>query len=330
MEALILAGGFGTRIRPLTYSRPKPLLPIANRTMIERVLDCMPKAVDTVLLPTNYLGEAVRAHFEEHPDPRLVFVDEPEPLGTGGAIKNCEDRLTGPFIVFNADIVSSIRLEDLVAFHRKHRATATISLFPVDEPWHYGVVRLGAQGRILEFVEKPPKGAEPSRLINSGHYFLDPSLLDRMPKGKFVSLEREVFTPLAAEGGAIFGFPFEGYWIDAGRPETYLEAHRLVLEVEGKARVVGDEVEGLRTSTFESYALGDRVHLHKGARIERSVLFADVEIGPKAVVQDSILGQGVEVEAGVHLEKCVVGDFAVIEADAHAIGKRIGMRPGDE
>jgi NDP-sugar pyrophosphorylase family protein len=330
MQALILAGGFGTRIRPLTYTRPKPLLPVANRAMVDRVLDSMPKDVDTVVIPINYLADLMRQHFEDHPDPRVVLVDEPEPLGTGGAIKNCEKHFDDRFFVYNADIVSSIDLDAMMKQHVQRKAEASISLWRVDEPWHFGVVQLNGNGRIQNFVEKPPKGQEPSDLINAGHYLLEPSVLDRIPSDTFVSLEKEAFTPMAKEGGGIFGYEFDGFWIDSGRPETYLEAHRLWLAHQKKPNVQGSGATGLKAAKFTGYAMGDDVTLGPASRIERSVLFNGVHVGTDCVIEDSVLGEGVEVEDGVHLSKCVVGDFATIEAKSKIQGKKIGMRPGDE
>lgn len=330
MEALILAGGKGTRIRPLTYTRPKPLLPILNRTLVERILDKMPKEVDTVLMPVNYLSELMVAHFEDHPDPRLEFIDEPQPLGTGGALKNCEKRFTGPFIVYNGDIVASIDLAQMLKFHQKNKAQASVSLFSVAEPWHFGVVKLKKDARIEQFVEKPPKGQEPSDLCNAGQYILDPSVLDEIPPDTFYSLEKESFEPMAKAGARLYGFRFEGHWIDCGRPQTYLEAHRLLLATEGRSSVVGAGVAGVKAARFSGYALGDGVSLGKDATVERSVVLPNATIGEKAVVRDSVLGEGVEIEDGAVLEGVVVGDYAIVQAGSRIRNQRIGMRPGDE
>ncbi|MBI2077776.1 MAG: NDP-sugar synthase [Euryarchaeota archaeon] len=330
MEAIVLAGGQGTRMRPLTYSRPKPLLPILNRPMVDWVLASLPKAVDTVVVPVNYLSELMQAHFEEHPDPRVVLVDEPTAMGTGGAIKRVEKHFSGPFFVYNADIVSSNDLEAMRRFHEARKAKATISLWHVEDPWHYGVVRFNGKARIEEFVEKPPPGKEPSNLINAGHYLLDLAILDKIPKNKFVSLEREVFTPMAKAEATLFGFEFKGYWIDCGRPESYLEAHRLALAAQGKPHVVGTEVRGLQDASFSSYALGDRVELGTGAVVERSVLLPDAHIGAKAVLRDCVIGEGAEIEAGARLDRVTVGDYAIVQGKVQIKDQRIGMRPGDE
>ncbi|HLE48309.1 MAG TPA: NDP-sugar synthase [Candidatus Thermoplasmatota archaeon] len=331
MEAIVLAGGLGTRLRPLTYSRPKPLLPIVNKPMVDWVLASLPPAVKKVVIPVNYLSELVEAHFDEHPDPRVELVDEPAPMGTGGAIKRVEKHFTGPFFVYNADIISSNDLDGMRKFHAARKAKATISLWRVEDPWHYGVVKFNGQARIEEFVEKPEPGKEPSNLINAGHYLLDLDVLDDIPKNKFVSLEREIFTPMAtAKGGRLFGYEFQGHWIDCGRPESYLEAHRLTLRAQGVARAEGEDVSGLKGARFESYAVGDRVELGAGAVVQRSVVLADARIGAHAVLRDCVIGEGADIEAGAQLDRVVVGDYAVVQGNVNIKDRRIGMRPGDE
>lgn len=326
MQAVVLAGGFGTRVRPLTYTRPKPLLPVANKPLLQHVLDAMPKAVDTVVVPVNYLREQIEAYFQENPDDRVVLVEESTPLGTGGAIKNCQKHLTEPFLVYNGDIVASI---DLTAFYdhmTKKGALAGVSLWPVDEPWHFGVVEQADDGRITRFVEKPPQGEQPSNLINAGHYYLDPSVLDRIEPGRKTSLESEVYEAMAANGEAIYGFPFEGYWVDCGRPKTVLEAHRVYLDAHGERRALGQDVEIDPKATVEGYALGDGCRVGPGARVVRSCLLPGVEVQEDALVEDSILGEGVVIEAGANLRNAVVGDFAVVETGARITDQRVGMK----
>lgn len=326
MEVVVLAGGFGTRVRPLTYTRPKPLLPVANKPLIQHVLDRLPDEVDRVVVPVNYLEEQIEAYFVEHPDDRVVLVSEETPLGTGGAIKNCEDHLTGPFLVYNGDIVASIDLTEFTRFMRSKEALAGVSLWPVDEPWHFGVVEQAEDGRITRFVEKPDQGKEPSNLINAGHYYLDPEILDRIPAGKKVSLEREVYESMAADGEAIYGQPFEGYWVDCGRPETVLEAHRVFLEAQGQKRVVADGVEVEDDASIEGYAVAEGCRIGAGSRIRRSCLLPGVDVGADATVEDCILGEGVVVEQGATLRNTVVGDFAVIERGSTIDDQRVGMK----
>ncbi len=326
MEVVVLAGGFGTRVRPLTYTRPKPLLPVANKPLLQHVLDRLPDQVDRVVIPVNYLREQIEAYFAAHPDDRVVLVPEDTPLGTGGAIKNCEEHLTGPFLVYNGDIVASIDLTAFTESMREKGAKAGVSLWPVDEPWHFGVVEREDDGRITRFVEKPPEGEQPSNLINAGHYYLDPEVLDRIPAGEKLSLEREVYEEMAQAGEAIYGYPFEGFWVDCGRPATVLEAHRVYLEAEGKTRVLGDGVEVAETATVEGYALGEGCHVGAKSRVARSCLLPAVDVGEGVTVEDSILGEGVVVEDGATLRKAVVGDFAVIAEGSTIEDQRVGMK----
>lgn len=329
MEAIVLAGGFGTRMRPLTYTRPKPLLPLLNRPLLRWILDRMPQSIDTILLPVNYLQEQVHAYFEEHPDPRVVLVEELNPLGTGGAIKNCEDHLTGAFLVVNGDIVSSVDLTQFFEAHRKSGRRATISLWPVPDPSQFGVVELRPDGDIARFVEKPKPGTAPSNLINAGHYALNLDVLDAIPPRKFVSLEREVFERWAPRDGALHGFRLAGYWIDCGRPESLLEAHAILLQQEGQSLIQDGSARVAASAQVQGYALAERVEVGPHARIERSILLPGVRVAKNAVVRDCILGEGVDVEDGATLEGTVVGDFAVIQAGSQIRGQRIGMRLED-
>lgn len=324
MEAIVLAGGEGTRLRPLTYARPKPLLPLANRALIDRVVEAIPDRFDTVIVPVHHHADLMRAHFAGHPDDRVVLVDEPAPLGSGGAIQNCASRITGPFLVVNADIASSVNLERLWRGHYSGGRLASISLWSVEDPTHFGVARLGLGERIVEFVEKPPRGAEASSLVNAGHYLLDPDVLDEIPRGRPSSLEREVFTKLASRNAAIYGHRFDGFWVDAGRPETYLEAHRALLGHENRRRALGEDVVGLESATFESYALGNGVRLGSGATVRRSVALPFAEIGARAEIVDSILGEGVRIGEAARLERCVVADRATVPAGARLEDQRIG------
>lgn len=316
-------------MRPLTYTRPKPLLPLLNQPLLQTIIDRLPKSVETICLPVNYLREQVEAYFEAHPDPRVVLVEERDPLGTGGAIKNCETHLTGPFLVYNGDCVASIDLDRFREAHERTGARATVSLWPVEEPWHFGVVELAPDGRISRFVEKPPRGQEPSNLINAGHYLLDPSILDEFVPRRPTSIEREVFERWARERQGIFGYRFEGYWIDCGRPELLLEAHETLLRQSGKSLVKGAGCQVASRASVTGYALGDGCTVAAGAQVDRCILFDGVRVGTNVVARDSILGEGVEVEDGAVLERSVVGDYGVIEAASEIRDQRIGLRPED-
>jgi len=191
MEAIILAGGFGTRLRPLTYTRAKALLPILNKPMVFYLISMLPKEVDKVILAVNYRKDQIEKYLKnndfgkeiivnDEPEPLGTggAVDEPEPLGTGGAVKFAEKHITGPFFVLNADIICSLNLDDMIDFHEKKNAVSTISLWPVKNVSEFGVVDIKDDGNVIGFVEKPKPEDAPSNLINAGAYFLEPEVLD--------------------------------------------------------------------------------------------------------------------------------------------------------
>lgn len=300
MDAILLAGGFGTRLRPLTYTRPKPLLPVAGRPMVEWVLDRLPPDVDRMLVTVNWQAEMLRDHFAAS-DRDLAFevVEETEPLGTGGAVKNCEDHgLSDRFFVLNADIVSSMDLAAQLRLHDERGGLGTIALKEVApaDVVHYGVAAMddGDPARIRGFVEKPPtpEGA-PSRLINAGAYVLDRSVLDRIPADRLVSMEKEIFPRLLDEG--FYGSAFDGLWIDVGDP-TRLRAASHALDPDvwhsGQARVDP-------AATVTGSVAGRRLRVDAGATLTDCVLGDDVHIADGTLLTDCIVGDG-ETVAGEH------------------------------
>ena len=242
MEAIILVGGFGTRLRPLTLSIPKPLLPLANIPMVERMIINLPEKFDTAILAVNYGLEEMIEYFENRQlDRKIIIVPEKKPLGTGGAIRNCHKYITGTTAVFNGDVVSSINLEEMLEFHMEKRAKGTLALWEVDEPSRFGVVEF-RDNRILQFQEKPEKGTELSNLINAGTYLLEPEIIELIPPNEKISIERDIYPKIA--GKDLFGFPFKGYFIDSGTPTSYLEANQLVLGNDGTGAHQGASIRG--------------------------------------------------------------------------------------
>jgi mannose-1-phosphate guanylyltransferase len=314
VDAILLAGGYGTRLRPLTYTRPKPLLPVAGRPMLEWVLDRLPPEVHRVIVAVNWKAQALGAYFKAREGGRreFVVVKEEEPLGTAGAVKNCERHLTGSrLFVLNADIVSAMDLEAMLATHRAHGGIGTISLKEVEpaEVVSYGVIRpagpANAQGAIpiAEFVEKPKDPAlAPSRLINAGAYLLERRVLDLIPSGRMVSMEGEIFPQLVPQG--FYGLPFTGPWIDVGDPVRYRQACQTL---------------------DPAFRYGPGTTLAKDARFDHSVAGRDCHVGVAARVEGCILGDRVTVKAGVHLKECVVGDGETVSESA--TGSRIWTRP---
>ncbi|OGS50790.1 MAG: hypothetical protein A3K65_03395, partial [Euryarchaeota archaeon RBG_16_68_12] len=292
MQAVVVAGGFGTRLRPLTFNRPKPLVPLLNRPQVLHVLDRLPKAVDEVFLAVSYMADRVKDFVRETDLGRHVeVVEEATPMGTGGAVKNVGDRLDGTFAVYNGDVIDSLEFPEFLAFHRKRGALASIALYEVEDPTPFGVVELD-RGRIRRFVEKPAPDDAPSRLINAGRYLFEPEVLDEIAAGKAVSMETEVFPRLAET--SLYGFPFEGYWSDAGTLHGYAAAASILLANGGAGVDPGANVSRARLDGAVlipegctiSGRLGPDVVLGRGCRID------------SATVSGSTLLEGAQVEAG--------------------------------
>ncbi len=325
MEAVILAGGFGTRMRPLTHTRPKPLLPIMNRPMIDHIVLWLPEEVDRVVLAVNYMADAIRDHLREVDlGVEVIVVEEDEPLGTGGAFRNSLGEVTSDtFIGLNGDVISSLDMTDMVTQHRERGGIGTIALWEVEDPSRYGVVELGDDDRILSFVEKPAPGEAPSNLINAGAYVLRTEILDLVEPGVKTSIEREVY-PRVLERG-LFGHRFTGFWVDAGTPTAYLEAHRELLDrvpssepgtanIHSTARVMphtalGEDVTlGAGAVVGPYVVLGDGGHIAAGAVLRECVLLPGARVGAGASLSGCILGEGAEVDADEVLERVVLED----------------------
>ncbi|MFQ6012539.1 MAG: sugar phosphate nucleotidyltransferase [Thermoplasmata archaeon] len=335
MQAVILAGGLGTRLRPITYARPKALVPLLNRPMVLHVLDALPPAVDEVLLAASYMIEALEAFFAARTGgPKVTLVEEREPLGTGGALRNLEGALHGTFIALNGDVISSVDLERLVAFHRARGGIGTLALWDVADPEAYGIVGVEEDGRIERFLEKPSPDAVFSHWINAGAYVFEEGILSMIPPGRPVSLEREVFPAVLPEG--LYGLPFQGYWSDAGTLEQYLEATRLLLDRRG---VAGGERQALDTEVIPPVSIapsavvaggtvGPYVSLGGGCRItgahlSRSVLLDEVVVEAGAAVVDSLIGVGATIGKDALVRGCIIGDGASVRVGSQRVAERV-------
>ena len=340
----MLVGGIGTRLRPLTLTVPKQVLPIAGVPMIERVLAYLePHGVDEVVLSLGYLPDAFTALFPEgrSGNVRLTYAVEPEPLDTAGAV-GFAARAAGideRFLVVNGDILTDLDVSAMVDFHVRRKAQGTISLVKVGDPSAFGLVPIDGEGKVVDFVEKPPPGAAGPSLINAGVYVLEPSVLDHIPEGRRVSIERDVF-PVLAAAGSLYGFDSPDYWTDTGKPLEYLEANldlvygRRAGPPAQSARAgahgvwtlgeadVGEDVHGpalvgagasvAAGAVVEGSVIGAGSRIEPGARVVESVLLPDVVVGEGAVVNRSILGPGVHVGAGAQ-----VSGLSVLGAGHH-------------
>ncbi|MCE5295721.1 MAG: NDP-sugar synthase [Euryarchaeota archaeon] len=310
MKAVILAGGMGTRLRPLTYSMPKPLVPLVDRPMVMHIIDSLPKEVDMVILAVSYMKDRLEEYFDENDCGRkVVLVNEDTPLGTGGALKNVSSHIDGAFFAFNGDVLTSLDLANMLAKHRSRKGIGTISLWDVDDPSAFGVVGTTADDRIDVFQEKPKRGDAVSNSINAGVYIFEPEIFEHIDDG-VVSLEREVFPRILGKG--LYGHRFEGYWVDCGTRESYLRAQSTLLSnglaaihectFKGSVKMPGNNyLEGAR---FEGCTVGPNAVVGKGAavmegaEVSDSTVMEGAIVGEGAIVKGSIVGPGVRIEKG--------------------------------
>ena len=325
MQAVVLVGGEGTRLRPLTLETPKPMVPVMNMPFLERTLRRLKEAgIDDVILPAGYLPEAITSYFGDGSrlGMRLRYVIEETPLGTAGALKNVEQYITGPFFVLNGDVLTSLDLRAMMADHQRTGGLATIHLIRVEDPSPFGAVVHDASGRIEAFIEKPKPGQSPTDEVNAGTYLLEREVLDAIPAGRKVSIERETFPALIAAGRPLYAYTTDDYWIDLGSPEAYLAAHRNIFDNNMPLDLV-PEVDGPGRDTIPASAVRAPIFVGIGCRVAPdavvgpyTVLGDNCEIGPGAVVADSLLWDGVTVGAGAHLDTVIVASRARIGAGA--------------
>jgi mannose-1-phosphate guanylyltransferase len=351
VQALILAGGEGTRLRPLTHTVPKPVLPLAGRPHIAYVIDWLVRhGVDDVVVSCGHLAEGIRrAIAEVEPGVEIRYAEEPDARGTAGAIRFAEDMLGERFLVLNGDVLCDLDLTALIEQHKRTGARATIALYPVHDPSGYGLCHRHEDGEITEFLEKPQPEQIDTDEINAGVYLLDRSVLERIPPDRAVSIEREVFPELIGDG--LYGIRLEGYWIDIGTPERFLEANWDILErrvdtVTGErldengllveegveigvpGTLDGPAVIGARTEISPGAqprppcVLGRNCRIRPGAVLERSVLLDDCVVEDDAVVVNSILGSGVTVGVGAELDGDVIAEGGLVERPGAAAERR--------
>jgi mannose-1-phosphate guanylyltransferase len=320
LPAVILVGGQGTRLRPLTDRTRKDMLALVDRPLLAYTFEHLSRhGVERGIVSCGHLPDQIQATFgDRHGSLALEYAVEDEPLGTGGAIAFAADGVEGSFFALNGDSLREADLGALVAFHRSTGAKATILLTPVADPSRYGLVRTAADGRVDSFLEKPRPEEIDTDLINAGLYVLEPEVLDLVPSGRAVSIEREVFPALAAEG-SVYGTALPGYWLDVGTPESYLQAHRDVLE-----RLFPTEV---------GEALGaDFTLVHSSADVHaRARLVPPVYVGPGAIVEEgarlgslAVLGAGSRLAREGVVESAVVGSRAVVGEGATVVGSIVG------
>ncbi len=349
MKAILLAGGKGTRLRPLTIHTPKPIVPIFERPFLHYQLDLLKRVpeIDEVILSLNYQPRRIEEIFGDGSDAGLSikYVVEPAPLGTAGAIRYAGDSLRESVVVFNGDVLTEIDLGAVIQLHRARRAKATIVLTPVENPSAYGLVETDPDGNISRFLEKPGPDEITCNTINAGIYILEPDTFDRIPKDTPWSIERSFFPSLIERREIFVAYVYDGYWIDIGTPEKYLQVHRDIMDgryrmppfatapatawVSPQARIEdGAHIEGPcfvdEGSTVKTGArvgpysvIGRQCHIEEHAVVEGSIVWANTRVSQEAVIRRAILGRqchvgrNATVQAGALLgDKSVVTDFS--------------------
>lgn len=340
MKAILLAGGKGTRLRPLTLHTPKPIVPIFNRPFLHYQIDLIRQVpeIDEIVLSLNYQPRRIEDVFGDGSSIgiKIRYVVEPAPLGTGGAVKYAAAGVTDSVVVFNGDVLTQVDLGAVLAAHRERAARATIVLTPVDNPTAYGLVETDEAGNIRRFLEKPTPEQVTTNYINAGIYVLEPSTFDRIPDDTPWSIERSFFPSFIERGETFIGFRYDGYWIDIGTPEKYRQVHRDIMDgryrtapfsgepaghvhLAGTARVdEGAIVEGpaflddgvviragARVGPYT--VLGRGCQIEQDARVEGAVIWANGRVGRESVVGAAIAGRHVHVGHGAS-----VGDGAVL------------------
>jgi len=335
MQAVVLVGGEGTRLRPLTYSLPKPMAPLLGRPFIGWIIERLRLAgVEDIILSCCYMPEKIEAHFGDGraAGVRLRYVFEEQPLGTAGAIRNAIEHIEGMVYACNGDILTGLDLVHLRDWHHQHSAVATIHTRPVDDPSHFGVVETDADGRVRRFVEKPKPGETDAHDINAGTYILEPKAIEVIPTGRPVSIERETFPQLIAQTHEVFALSTRDYWIDVGRPDSYIQAHIDMLHGTF-ARPLGEEVAaGVWCADGREQVDGVTVRppifLGPGAKVA-----SRAAIGPyTAVYDDCVIGADADVANSIVWPGAVIGKRAYVHGAILGLNVRVldgqGVSPG--
>jgi len=336
MQAIVLAGGKGSRLRPLTTHTPKPVVPIANRPFVLYQIELLKQAdIRDIILSLSYQPQKIEDKVGDGADydTRISYVVETTPLGTAGAYRNADSLIRETAIVLNGDILTDIDLNDVIKFHRSHKALATIVLAPVANPTEYGLVRLANDSRVVQFQEKPKPEEVRSNTINAGIYVLEPRVLDYIPEAEAFTFEYGLFPRLVELGEPVFGYVWSGYWRDIGAPASYLQANLDVLA--GKVGLLGKPLQN-RGEKFDPNAeidstsvvdpsctikagaqiinsvISRNCYVEERARIENSVVRGGSRIGTAADVRDSVVGKGCHIGRAVSVSTGVLGDKSVL------------------
>ncbi|MBA7509076.1 UTP--glucose-1-phosphate uridylyltransferase [subsurface metagenome] len=347
MKAVILVGGEGTRLRPITFLNPKSMLPLINKPFMENFIFWLKShRIKDIIFSTGHLLEIFNNYFGDGSKfgLKLTYVNEEKPLDTCGGVKNVEKYLGGDrFMVFNGDILSSLDLTDMIVFHKRKKADITISLTPVEDPTSYGLVPIDNEGKVKQFIEKPGQKEITTNLINAGIYIIEPYVMKLAPEGKNYSFERGLFPRALYEGYKIYGYVSDSYWLDVGTPQKYLKAHYDILNKKVNFKFPYKELmENIYIGKGSRYlknnfvcgplVIGERTEIEKGAKImpltvigndcfisggteiSESIIFNNCKIGKNCLIKKSIISNNVVIYDNVSVEGySVIGDNSRIE-----------------
>lgn len=355
---VILAGGYGTRLRPLTYTRPKPMLPLAGKPVLQHIIEALARqGFDELIVTANYLCESIERYFGDGSrfGVELVYRRENTPLGTAGSVKNSENYLDDTFGVIQSDNITDLDLRALLKFHRSKKGLATLSVLPVDNPQEFGIAELDKDDRVVRFLEKPKPEECFSNLANTGLYVLEPEILDYIPRDSPFDFSKDLFPKLLSLERGVYGLRAGGFWADIGRFENFMKANKWILgrmeskklvsiktrarirgpvhigggvAIEDGAVIVGPVVieDGCKIgggSTVKSCSvLGSNVKVGEGNQISGSILYENTLIGSSSRIDDCIIG-----------ENCRIGSGSIIHGDVVvgpncSIGDLVRIQPG--
>lgn len=361
IKAVLMAGGKGSRIRPLTLSRPKPMIPVANRPMIEYVVEKIKKSGCNELVVTlSYLKNQIKTLLrEDYPDMNIKYSVEKTPLGTAGGVKKAGKYIDDTFFVLSGDVLVDVDLNQLLHFHKQNKALVTMVLTPVDNPSHFGIAVLDDKNQVIKFLEKPSPSEVFSKIANTGTYVLEPEILDYIDtkKGE-IDFSQDIFPQLIEEKSGIYGYVLKGYWNDVGRPKTYLQANYDVLnkkinpeprgkkfaegvgrlgdmwvgeevEIENKVRLIGPVVIGdgciieKNCVLGRNTVIGANVHLEKNSTIKGSVIFPDSTIKEGSYLKECIVDSGCNIDRGSFIERgAILGSHVHLGSFSRVRSKR--------
>lgn len=338
MKAIIIAGGLGTRLRPLTYNRPKPIVSMMNKPFVVHQLELLKKhGINEIVLNLHYMPKNMEYILGDGSKfgVKLFYSIEKQPLGTAGAVKNAEQYFDNdPLVILNGDTLTDINISEVIAFHKKNKAVATLTLTNVEDPTHYGLVITGPDGRIKSFLEKPnweQVAQYSTKTINAGIYVLDPAIFKDVPENTVYSFERQLFPKILESGQNFYSVTSDAYWMDIGSPQKYMQAHRDILNGEVPFNMIEEKKDnnkwvGKNAKIDPSVRLkgplviGEKSSVKKSSKINPFTVIGDnVNISENAFLEDCVILRNCRIGQGVKIKNCIIGENCIIEDDVEMV-----------